>query len=72
MRTSTKKIPTKYAGVFYKEIISDSNKVTDKVFIIRYVDEDNKERQKKIGTFIEGIRADYCKKVRDEIITKNI
>lgn len=70
MRTSTKRTPTKYPGVFYKDIISDSDKVTDKVYIIRYVDEDGKERQKKIGTDKEGIRADYCKKIRDEIITK--
>ncbi len=70
MKTSTKRTPTKHAGVFYKEIISDSNKVIDKVFIIRYVDENGKERQKKIGTYKEGIREDYCKKLRDEIITK--
>lgn len=70
MRTSSKRTPTKYAGVFYKEIISDSNKVVDKVYIIRYVDEDGKERQKKIGNHNSGTRVEKCKKIRDEIITK--
>jgi len=32
MKTSSKRTPTKHAGVFYKEIISDSNKVVDKVY----------------------------------------
>jgi len=41
-----------------------------KVFIIRYVDENGKERQKKIGKQSEGIRVERCKQIRDEIITK--
>ena len=56
-RTSSKRIQTRTAGVFYKEIISDSNKVVDKVYGIRYLDEDGKERLKIIGKYSEGIRA---------------
>jgi len=47
MKTSTKRTPTKHPDLFYKEIISDSDKIIDKVYSIRYVDEDGKERQKK-------------------------
>jgi len=32
MRTSTKRTPTNHAGVFCKEIITDSDKVFDKVY----------------------------------------
>jgi len=38
MKTSIKRIPTNHADIFYKEIITGSNKVLDKVFIIRYED----------------------------------
>ncbi len=69
-KTSSKRIPTRVPGVFYKEIISDSNKVVDKVFGIRYLDEDGNERLKTIGKFSAGIREQYCKQKRDEIITK--
>ncbi|MEA3384350.1 MAG: hypothetical protein U9Q20_06750 [Campylobacterota bacterium] len=34
MKTSTKRTSTNYPGVFFKDIISDSNKVTDKVYSI--------------------------------------
>jgi len=34
MKTLLKRIPTKTAGVFYKEIISKNDKVIDKVFLI--------------------------------------
>lgn len=69
-KTSSKRIQTRTSGVFYKEIISDSNKVVDKVYGIRYLDEDGKERLKTIGKYSEGIREQYCKQKRDEIVTK--
>ncbi|WP_419763970.1 MAG: tyrosine-type recombinase/integrase [Arcobacter sp.] len=70
MKTLPKRIPTKTAGVFYKEIISENNKVIDKVFLIRYVDENKKERLKTIGKFSNGIREAYCKTKLNEITTK--
>ncbi len=70
MKTLAKRIPTKTAGVFYKEIISENNKVVDKVFLIRYIDENNKERLKTIGKFSSGIREAYCKAKLNEITTK--
>ncbi len=70
MKTLAKRIPTKTAGVFYKEIISENNKVVDKVFLIRYIDENNKERLKTIGKFSKGIREAYCKAKLNEVTTK--
>lgn len=69
-KTLSKRVQTRISGVFYKEIISDSNKVVDKVYGIRYIDEDGIERLKTIGKYSEGIREQYCKKKRDEIVTK--
>ncbi|MEA1956019.1 MAG: hypothetical protein U9N02_05955 [Campylobacterota bacterium] len=43
MKTLLKRMPTNTAGVFYKEIISKNNNIVDKVFIIRYTDENNKQ-----------------------------
>jgi len=42
----------------------------DKQYLIRWRDENNKERLKTIGKHSEGIREAYCKKKRDEIIVK--
>ena len=70
MKTLSKRIATKTAGVFYKEIISENDKVVDKVFLIRYIDENNKERLKTIGKLSSGIREAYCKAKLNEITTK--
>ena len=70
LKTLPKRIATKTTGVFYKEIISKNNKVIDKVFIIRYIDENNKERLKTVGKYSDGIRETYCKAKINEITTK--
>lgn len=70
MKTSSKRIPTNTKGVFYKEIISKKAKLVDKVYSIRYIDENNKERLVTIGKYSEGIREAYCKAKLNEIITK--
>jgi len=67
LRTLNKRIPTKVNGVFYKEVIDDKNKVVDKVFLIRYRDQ-NKDKLVTIGKYSQGIRINYCKKKRDEIL----
>jgi len=41
LKTLPKCITTKTTGVSYKEIISKNNKVIDKKFLIRYIDENN-------------------------------
>jgi len=61
MKTLLKRIPTKTAGVFYKEIISKNNKLIDKVFLVRYTDENNKQRLKTVGEKSNAISEAYCK-----------
>jgi len=67
LRTLNKRIQTKVNGVFYKEIIDDKNKIVDKVFLIRYRDK-NKDKLVTIGKYSQGIRINYCKSKRDEIL----
>ena len=69
MKTLLKRIPTKTAGVFYKEIISKNDKVVDKVFLIRYTDENNTQRLKTVGKRSDGISEAYCKAKLSEITT---
>lgn len=67
---SRKRIPTKTEGVFYKELFNDKGKAVDKKFIIRWIDENGKDRLKSIGNYSAGIREKYCKAKREEIVTK--
>jgi len=76
IKTLSIRTPTNYKGVYYKEIEKTTidnhgnikTKIIDKVFIIRYRDND-KERLITIGKYSEGIREAYCKAKRDEFLT---
>ncbi len=69
LKTLSKKIPTKDEGVFYKEIVNENNKAVDKVFLIRYR-ENHSDKQMTIGKFSEGIRLEFCKAKRIEVLNK--
>lgn len=69
LKTLSKRIPTNEEGIFFKRIINDKGKEVDKVFVLRYRD-NNKDKLKTIGKFSEGIRINYCKQLRNEILTK--
>ncbi|RXJ67430.1 hypothetical protein CRV08_10910 [Halarcobacter ebronensis] len=53
LKTLSKRIPTNYEGVFYKQIINENAKEIDKMFIIRYR-ENNKDKLKTIGKYSQG------------------
>ncbi|MEA2091980.1 MAG: hypothetical protein U9O83_06415 [Campylobacterota bacterium] len=54
-----------------KTVISNKRTPTnDKKFIIRWIDENGKDRLKTIGNYTAGIREKYCKAKREEIVTK--
>jgi len=69
-KTLKKRIPTNEKGIFYKSIIDKNNKEVDKVYFVRYKDNNNKDTLIRIGKYSEGIRLAYCKAKRDEITTK--
>ena len=64
----SKRIQTKFSGVFYRE--SFTNEKKDKTYYIRYKDTNGKDVEKKIGKYSEGFRENYCNQLRNEIITK--
>ena len=64
----SKRINTKFSGIFYRETITNDR--IDKTFYIRYKDENNKDKEIKVGKYSEGYRETYCNQLRNEIITK--
>jgi hypothetical protein len=69
IKTENKRIPTKEEGVFYKRIINEKDKEIDKIYIIRYRD-NGKDKLKTVGKSSQGIRVNYCKQLRNEILNK--
>ncbi len=67
LRTLDKRNSTNEDGIFFKEIVDDKDKVVDKIFLIRYrVDE--KDKLITVGKYSQGIRVNYCKTKRNEIL----
>lgn len=66
-RILLQKIPTSEKGIFYKEIVNQENKVVDKIFLIRYR-YNEKDKLVTIGKYSQGIRINYCKNKRNEIL----
>ena len=75
-KTLSKRINTNHAGIYYREIektIIDNKgnikkSIVDKIFIIRYKGIDEKWKSKNIGKYSEGIRIEYCKRKRIELL----
>lgn len=65
----SKRIPTNEEGIFYKSIINENGKEVDKTYIIRYRENDT-DKLKTIGKYSQGIRINYCKQIRNEILMK--
>lgn len=57
----SKRIKTKYTGVFYREI--KTNGKSDKVYYIVFKD-NNKTREVKVGKLSDGIQANYANQIR--------
>jgi len=68
-KTLNKRIPTSSEGIFYKQIISETGKEVDKIYGIRYREND-KDKLFTVGKHSAGIRINYCKQQRNTIINK--
>ena len=68
-KMQSKRIPTNEEGIFYKSIINENGKEVDKTYIIRYRENDT-DKLKTIGKYSQGIRINYCKQIRNEILMK--
>ena len=58
---------TNLTGVIYRDCITNGK--ADKVYYIRYKDNNKKTIELKIGKYSEGIREAYCDQKRNEILT---
>jgi len=68
-KTINKRIPTNSEGIFYKQIVSETGKEVDKIYGIRYREND-KDKLFTVGKHSAGIRISYCKQQRNTIINK--
>ena len=68
-KTINKRIPTNSEGIFYKQIVSETGKEIDKIYGIRYREND-KDKLFTVGKHSAGIRINYCKQQRNTIINK--
>jgi len=59
------RIKTKQTGVYYQLLTNG-----DRSYFVTYKSDDGKKVWKKVGNYSEGIRENYCKKIRDEIVVK--
>ncbi len=67
LKTLSKRISTSENGIFYKEIVNENGKIVDKVFLVRYREND-KDKLVTIGKYSAGIRIAFCKQKRNEIL----
>lgn len=65
-----KKLPTPKTGVFYKKIVNEQNKEVDRIYLIRYKDEEKKDKLFVIGKKSEGVTIEYSEQKRMEIVTR--
>lgn len=63
-----KRHSTKFDGVFWRA--STTNNKEDRTYYISFKDRDGKKKELKIGKHSAGIRENYCKIKRDEILHK--
>ena len=68
-KTLNKRIATKSQGVFYKQVVDEKDKEIDKVYLIRWLDEDGREKLKTVGKHSQGIRIEQCKQLRNKTMT---
>ena len=69
LKTLNKRIATKSQGIFYKEVVDEELKVVDKVYLIRWVDEDGREKSKTVGKYSQGVRIGYCTQMRNKTMS---
>lgn len=69
LKTLNKRIATKSQGVFYKPIVNEQNKEVDKVYLIRWIDNDLRAKLKTVGKHSQGVRISTCIALRNNTIS---
>ena len=69
LKTLNKRTATRSQGVFYKSIVNDEEKEVDKVYLIRWIDNDGRPKLKIGGKHSQGVRIAICIALRNNTIS---
>lgn len=69
LKTLNKRIATKSQGVFYKPVVNEQEKEVDKIYLIRWIDNDGREKLKTVGKYSQGVRVATCITLRNNTIS---
>ncbi|WP_321778760.1 hypothetical protein [Sulfurimonas sp.] len=69
LKTLKKRTATRSQGVFYKSIVNDEEKEVDKVYLIRWIDNDGRTKLKTVGKHSQGVRITTCIALRNNTIS---
>jgi len=69
LKTLNKRIATKSTGVFYKSIVNEDKKEVDKIYSIRWIDNDGLPRLKTVGKHSQGVRIAICSALRNNTVS---
>jgi len=80
LKTLNKRIATRSQGIFYKPVINEEEKEVDKVYLIRWIDRDGREKLKTVGKHSQntisavslGADAPHLTKVRSQLTLNDI
>ncbi|MDF1884560.1 hypothetical protein JHD49_11475, partial [Sulfurimonas sp. SAG-AH-194-C21] len=69
LKTLNKRIATRSQGIFYKPVVNEEEKEVDKVYLIRWIDNDGREKLKTVGKHSQGIRIATCLALRNNTVS---
>ena len=69
LKTLNKRIATRSQGIFYKPVVNEEEKEVDKVYLIRWIDRDGREKLKTVGKHSQGVRIATCIALRNNTIS---
>jgi len=69
LKTLNKRTATRSQGVFYKSIVNNEEKEVDKVYLIRWIDNDGRPKLKTVGKHSQGVRIATCIALRNNTIS---
>ncbi len=69
LKTLNKRIATRSQGIFYKPVVNEEEKEVDKVYLIRWIDRDGREKLKTVDKHSQGVRIATCIVLRNNTIS---
>ena len=69
LKTLNRRIATRSQGVFYKPVVNEEEKEVDKVYLIRWIDNDGREKLNTVGKHSQGVRIATCIALRNNTVS---